>query len=233
REQTVAARENTLEQAWDRKYSAKLREVEKNAAELSAQFERRAQETIDDLSQKARARIAKTRREFQEQVAALAPAPSAGVAPLPKLEIGAQVRLKGIRTLATVRRVLENGEIEVEAGYLKMRIAALEVEEVLPAGSAPVRRPSVTFQQGPEFATSVREINLIGRRAEEACETVDKFLDTAALAQAERVRIVHGHGMGILRKAIGELLGRNPHVAKFYAASPEQGGTGATIVELK
>jgi dsDNA-specific endonuclease/ATPase MutS2 len=39
--------------------------------------------------------------------------------------------------------------------------------------------------------------------------------------------------MGILRKAIGELLGRNPHVAKFYAAGPEEGGTGATIVELK
>jgi len=47
------------------------------------------------------------------------------------------------------------------------------------------------------------------------------------------VRIVHGHGMGILRKAIGELLERNPHVAKFYAARPEEGGTGATIVELK
>ena len=92
---------------------------------------------------------------------------------------------------------------------------------------------SVSFRQGPEFAVSVREINLIGHRAEEACESVDKFLDTAALAQAERVRIVHGHGMGILRKAIAELLARNPHVAKFYAARPEEGGTGATIVELK
>ena len=92
---------------------------------------------------------------------------------------------------------------------------------------------SITFHQGPEFATSIREINLIGQRAEEACERVDKFLDTAALGQAELVRIVHGHGMGILRKAIAELLARNPHVAKFYAARPEEGGTGATIVELK
>jgi DNA mismatch repair protein MutS2 len=114
-----------------------------------------------------------------------------------------------------------------------MRVAAADVEEVLPQAQGPARPPSIRFTQGPEFAVSVREINLIGRRAEEACETVDKFLDTAALAQAERVRIVHGHGMGILRKAIGELLGRNPHVAKFYAAGPEEGGTGATIVELK
>jgi DNA mismatch repair protein MutS2 len=113
-----------------------------------------------------------------------------------------------------------------------MRVAAADVEEVLPKTQAP-RAKSIGFTQGPEFAVSVREINLIGHRAEEACESVDKFLDTAALAQAERVRIVHGHGMGILRKAIGELLGRNPHVAKFYPARPEEGGTGATIVELK
>jgi DNA mismatch repair protein MutS2 len=234
RSQAVALREQGLEQAWERKYAAKIREVEDRAAELSAQFERRAQETIEDLSQKARTKIAKIRREFQEQVTSLAPAPEKDVATAPlKLEEGAQVRLKGIRQLATVRRVLASGEIEVDAGYLKMRVAAADVEEVVPNVPIPTRTQSVSFHQDPEFAVSVREINLIGHRAEEACETVDKFLDTAALAQAERVRIVHGHGMGILRKAIAELLGRNPHVAKFYAAPPEQGGTGATIVELK
>jgi DNA mismatch repair protein MutS2 len=232
RGQTLALREQALEQTWERKYTAKIHEVEKQADDLSAKFERHAQETIEDLSQKARARIAKTRREYQEQVASLAPPPPAGNKPLPKLEAGAQVRLKGIRTLATVRRVLDSGEIEVDAGHLKMRVPAVDVEEVLKV-QTPVRAPSISFRQGPEFAVSVREINLIGHRAEEACESVDKFLDTAALAQAERVRIVHGHGMGILRKAIGELLERNPHVAKFYAARPEEGGTGATIVELK
>jgi DNA mismatch repair protein MutS2 len=234
RSQAVVVREQGLELAWERKYAAKIREVEERAQELSAQFERRAQETIEDLSQKARTRIAKTQREFRENVASLAPAaaPGAVAAPL-KLEEGAQVRLKGIRQPATIRKVLESGEIEVDAGYLKMRVSAAEVEEVLPKAQAPKRSPSFGFNQGPEFAISVREINLIGRRAEDACDSVDKFLDTAAVAQAERVRIVHGHGMGILRKAIAELLARNPHVAKFYAARPEEGGTGATIVELK
>jgi DNA mismatch repair protein MutS2 len=233
RGQALAAREQGMDQAWERKYSAKIREVEERAAELSAQFERRAQETIDDLSQKARARIAKTRREFQEQVGALAPVPERAAATPLKLEAGAQVRLKGIRQPATVRRVLESGEIEVEAGYLKMRLPAADVEEVIQKVPTQARSQSISFHQGPEFATSIREINLIGQRAEEACERVDKFLDTAALGQAELVRIVHGHGMGILRKAVAELLARNPHVAKFYAARPEEGGTGATIVELK
>ena len=49
----------------------------------------------------------------------------------------------------------------------------------------------------------------------------------------DRVRIVHGHGMGILRKVIAELLATNPHVGKFYPASQGEGGTGATVVELK
>jgi DNA mismatch repair protein MutS2 len=231
REKALDAREQGLEQSWERKYTAKIREVENRASELSAQFEKRAQETIEDLSQKARARIAKTRREYQEQVSSLAPAAVSKTAAPLRLEQGAQVRLKGIRQPATIRRVLDNGELEVDAGYLKMRVPAADVEEVIPRVQP--RAQTVTFHQGPEFAPSLREINVIGRRAEEACDSVDKFLDTAALAQAESVRIVHGHGMGILKKAIAELLTRNPHVAKFYAARPEEGGSGATIVELK
>jgi DNA mismatch repair protein MutS2 len=62
---------------------------------------------------------------------------------------------------------------------------------------------------------------------------VDKFLDSASMASVDRVRIVHGHGMGILRRVIGELLATNPHVEKYYPAPPAEGGTGATVVELK
>jgi DNA mismatch repair protein MutS2 len=79
----------------------------------------------------------------------------------------------------------------------------------------------------------VQEINVIGEHAEEACERVEKFLDSAVMATATRVRIVHGHGMGILRKAIWKLLAENPHVEKYYQAPQSEGGGGATIVELK
>ena len=75
---------------------------------------------------------------------------------------------------------------------------------------------------------------MIGQRAEEARDNVDQFLgDRAVMATASRVRIVHGHGMGILRKVIAELLATNPHVGKFYPAPQGEGGTGATVVELK
>ena len=74
---------------------------------------------------------------------------------------------------------------------------------------------------------------MIGEHAEEACERVEKFLDRAVMATASRVRIVHGHGMGILRKAIWKLLAESPHVEKYYQAPQNEGGAGATIVELK
>jgi DNA mismatch repair protein MutS2 len=226
------ARESSIENAWERKYAAKIREVEQRAAELAAAFEDRAQSTIEELSQKARARIAKTKREYAEAVEAIAPAPVTNAAPKLRVEPGARVRLKGIRQPATVRRMLAGDLIEVDAGFLKMQVSASDVEEVLPAGGAP-RSSGITFSQGPSFETPYREINVIGQRAEAAIEQVDKMLDSAALAQVEKVRIVHGHGMGILKKAIAELLRSNPHVEKFSFATPEDGGSAVTIVDLK
>lgn len=234
REEKVAARERSLEQTWEKKYSSKISEVERRAAELAAQFEHRAQETIGDLSQKARARVARTSREYAEAVESIAPARAAAVeAPVKRLVEGARVRLKGVRQPASVRRILSGGIIEVDAGFLRMQVSANDIEEVLPDAAGPQKAPGVTFRQGPSFDNSYREINLIGQRAEEACQQVDKMLDSAALAQVERVRIVHGHGMGILKRAVAELLKQNPHVAKFYEARQEEGGAGATIVELK
>jgi DNA mismatch repair protein MutS2 len=226
----IEAREKSLEQTWEKKYAAKIRELEQRASDLTAQFEQRAMETIGELSQKAHVKVAKAKREFKEAVEALVPLP-ASAPPRLKIEPGARVRLKGIRQPASVRRLLSGDILEVDAGFLKMQVSISDVEEVLAPADQPKR--SVTFSQGPSFDTGYREINIIGQRAEEAVAHVDKMLDSAALAQVERIRIVHGHGMGILKKAIAELLKNNPHVEKFYVASQEEGGSAATIVELK
>ena len=60
-----------------------------------------------------------------------------------------------------------------------------------------------------------QEINVIGQHAEEARDAVDQFLDRAVMATASRVRIVHGHGMGVLKRIIAELLASHPHVARY------------------
>ncbi len=245
RKDALVAREKSLAREWEKREAAKIRELEQRAQQAIDQFETQARDTIETIEQtaeqrkaadQARRKVSRTRREFQEQISAVVrveagPAETAK----PKIEEGARVRLKGIREPARVRRRISGDVIEVEAGFLKLQVPIDDVLEVLPGAGGGSKLPSgVTFHPaGPTWDVSQREINLIGQRAEEAVETVDKFLDSAAMAAVDRVRIIHGHGMGILKKAIGDLLSRSPHVEKFYPATPAEGGTGATIVELK
>jgi DNA mismatch repair protein MutS2 len=116
-----------------------------------------------------------------------------------------------------------------------MQVTTDEVLEVLPDAAPPTSRlpKGVSFRPAPELAPVHQEVNVIGKRAQEAIEEVDAFLDRAVMATASRVRIVHGHGMGVLKKAIADLLSRHPHVARHYPAPQQEGGAGATIVELR
>jgi len=222
------------------------REWEKKSESLVADFEARAQMLMAQLAgvseqrkaaEQAQRLISKTKREFREQAAeTLGPPPEMSKAAPERLvmEEGAKVRLKDVREIATVRRILKNGLLEVEAGFLRMQVPREDVAEVVPQAAEPPRLPkNVRVETGPRWDVSYRELNIIGQHAEEAIEQLDKFLDSAALASVDRVRIIHGHGMGVLKRAVGEHLGSNPHVSRFYPATQAEGGAGATIVELR
>ena len=77
------------------------------------------------------------------------------------------------------------------------------------------------------------EINVIGQTVDQATTEVEKFVDRAFLAGMPRVRIVHGSGMGILRKALRQFLKNHPHVANVAEPPQNEGGAGATVVELR
>jgi DNA mismatch repair protein MutS2 len=229
-----------------RQEQRRQREWEKKAESLMADFEARAQILMDQLAaaseqrkaaEQAQRLISKTKREFREEAAELMASPQGTVkATLERLVIeeGTRVRLKDVREIATVRRILKNGLLEVEAGFLKMQVPREDIAEVVSQNveSAPLLK-NVRVETGPRWDVSYRELNIIGRRAEEAVEQVDKFLDSAALASVNRVRIIHGHGMGVLKRAVSEYLGSSPHVSRFYPATQAEGGAGATIVELR
>jgi len=246
RERTaLAMREKQIIEDWERKGAAKVRELTARFDEMERRWQERAEETVAKIAETAQKRKAvdqaqretsKFRREMREDWETTILATPAEAHYKPKIEEGARVRLKGIREPGRVRRLLGNGRLEVEAGFMKMQVSIGDVEEVLPESSGPgaSKLPkNVSFQPGPELNPAVREINIIGERAEEAVERVERFLDSAVMATAARVRIVHGHGMGILRRAVQEVLKQSPHVEKYYPASQYEGGAGATIVELK
>ena len=235
-----------MTQEAEKRESARLRELDDRFAAMEQRWQAKADEALAKLAEQTDRRkavdlgrrdVMRATREMREDFGTVVRAPGAAGQPQRLLvEEGVRVRIKGIRDLARVKRVLGPGKYEVEAGFLKMQIGAEDVEEVLPPLGTPEpgRLPKgVRYQAGPELTPRVSEVNVIGERAEEAVEKVERFLDSAVMATASRVRIVHGHGMGILKRAIHELLRTSPHVAKFYAAQQSEGGTGATIVEIR
>jgi len=121
------------------------------------------------------------------------------------------------------RETAENLRL-IEAAPSSKQKASVKVAGVLPKGV------SVSFQEQPDIGS---ELNVIGKTVAEATDAADKFLDAAYLNNHDRVRIVHGMGMGALKRAIASLLAEHPHIAKFYPAAPSEGGNGATVAELK
>ena len=159
--------------------------------------------------------------------------------PAREIVVGDKVRLRTFGSIGIVDSI-KHGEVELRVKSLRLRekLENLElVEEVAPPKSGG-RFAKLRETRGPEVKlaapdSNASELNVIGQRTDEAVEAVDKFLDAASLAGTSHLRIVHGHGTGALRRAISELLKDHPHVARFAAAPQDQGGSGATVVELR
>ena len=124
---------------------------------------------------------------------------------------GDTVKLKSMGRAAVVKKKVGDNHFDVEIGSMKMRIAREDIAEVLsrtgesPVDAARARGIKVSLQSEPGSASMPSEINVIGRTVDEATSEVERFVDRAFLAGMPRVRIVHGSGMGTLRKALREL----------------------------
>ncbi len=238
-----------------REQQEKVRELEKKLEALMRDFEYHAREAVNavqdrvaaqKVSKDAERRIAKLRRDFQEQFNSAVVAHSTGADredPNAQPQLvkhvaeGDYVKLKSVgRNARLVRRIDEN-HFEAEVGAMKMRIAREDIAEVVsraaetPVKAARAKGVSVVLERDPENVPS--EINVIGRTVDDATREVEKFVDRAFLAGLPRVRIVHGSGMGILRKALRQFLQKHPHVESIAEPPQNEGGGGATVAELR
>ncbi len=238
-----------------REQQDKVRELEKKVETLLRDFEYHAREAVNaiqdraaaqKLSKDAERRIAKLRRDFRERfdsavVAHVSGAdrgdPDAQPQVVRHVSEGDFVKLKSVGRNAKVTRRLDESHFEVEVGAMKMRIAREDIAEVVSrASDTPVRAArahGVSVLLENESANAPSEINVIGHTVDEATREVEKFVDRAFLAGLPRVRIVHGSGMGILRKALRQFLQQHPHVESVSEPPQHEGGGGATEAELK
>ncbi len=255
REQEVGREKARLAAEGRKEQQAKVKEMEKKLDNLLRDFEYHARETVNaiqdraaaqKLSKDAERRIAKLRREFREQFDSTVVAHTTGADrgdPYAQPQVvkhvseGDTVKLKSVGRPALITRRLDDHHFEVEIGAMKMKIARDDIAEVLvrasesPVKAARARGFSVSLES--ESLSVPSEINVIGHTVDEATREVEKFVDRAFLAGLTRVRVVHGSGMGILRKALRQYLQEHPHVAAISEPPQNEGGAGATVVELR
>jgi DNA mismatch repair protein MutS2 len=238
---------------------AKIREMEKKLESVLRDFEYHAREAVNAVQDKAAAqkiskeaerKIAKLRREFREQFDSTVVAHASGADegdPHAQPQVvkhvleGDTVKLKSTGRAATILRKLDDGHFEVALGALKMKIARDDIAEVFtnaraadsPVKAARARGISVSLNNENEGQNAPSEINVIGYNVDDATREVQKFVDRAFLAGLPRVSVVHGSGMGILRKALRQALQQHPHVESVAEPPQNEGGGGATVVELR
>jgi DNA mismatch repair protein MutS2 len=259
REQDLEKEKTYLAAEGKKEQQAKIREMEKKLESVLRDFEYHAREAVNAIQDKAAAqklskdaerRVAKLRREFREQFDSTVVAHASGADegdPHAQPQVvknvleGDNVKLKSTGRAATVVRKLDDDHFEVAMGAMKMKIARDDIAEVFsrprahdsPVKAARARGISVSLNNDNEGQNAPSEINVIGFNVDDATRAVEKFVDHAFLAGLPRVRVVHGSGMGILRKALRQALQQHPHVESVAEPPQNEGGGGATVVELR
>jgi DNA mismatch repair protein MutS2 len=245
-----------LRDEWAGRQQNRIRELEEKFAEMQKRFDenvahvveavkekelrgsvekfarRKAQDVRGEARDELNAAVVQTISESQQDLGAPAGKETLTQA---QLQPGTRIHVRGFSKPVVLRRI-EGNSAEIEAGPLRMKVGLDEITGVEgPSASGIARAPkgSVTVRAQASDEGTGGEINLIGCTVEEATERVDKFLDEAALANRSRVRIIHGHGTGALRKGLAQFLSKHPLVDSQSFEAEERGGKAVTIVELR
>jgi DNA mismatch repair protein MutS2 len=209
---------------------------------LRAQIEKQAGKRLGkigaDASADTNAAVVETLAGSQADLGVTAPVAGKPVAP-ELLSSGQRITVKNFKQQVIFRRH-DGRNAEIEAGPLRMRIPLSDVLAIADApqatklgADASGRRSGVTVHSQPSDEPVGEEINVIGCTVEEATNRVDKFIDEAALAGKPSVRIIHGHGMGALKRGLAKFLNEHPLVEGIRHEVADRGGEAITIAELK
>lgn len=220
------------------------REAQRRASELKREARSTARAASASATGPERARPVRVVRDGRvvdfDSTAAGDAVPTTPATSSRKIKVGDSVRLLSFGSIGVVDK-LNGDDAEVRVKSLRFREKVSNLELVMASEPPPEtgRGARLRVSRGTEVRLNAHEgearseLNLIGRTTDEAVDETDKFLDEAYLSSLGQVRIIHGHGTGALRRAIAKLLNNHPHVERFMQAPPDQGGAGATLVELR
>lgn len=247
-----------VQQEGRKEQQQRTRELERRLNDLIKDFEGQLRDTVKAIDDKTIAqkiakdsalRIARLRREFSEQFqttvethgtpSAQAKQAKAQQRRPGEAQKGDLVRLKSLGGReGLVVRVIDPKTLEVSFGALKTRVPVSDIAELTPvkeptAQALGRRRGGITVAGGGDADYMTSEINVIGRTADEAESDVDRFVEQAFLAGLPQIRVVHGVGMGVLRRTLRDFLRKHPHVTGVEEPPYNEGGQGVTMVSLR
>ncbi len=198
---------------------------EKDAARAMEQERTKLREKMNGLQSRSNDKKQKPKKQVQAK----------------QLHIGDSVKVLTLNLKGTVSTLPDaRGNLYVQMGILRSQVNIKDIELLQEAVvTGPSYRSSGRSSSGQskikmsKSATATTEINLIGKTTDEAINELDKYLDDAYLAHLSSVRIVHGKGTGVLRKAVHEYLRRQKHVAEYHLGAYGEGDSGVTIATFK
>lgn len=148
------------------------------------------------------------------------------------VSVGDKVKVLSYGQTGTITKKLTEHEYEVQMGIIKVKVSDRDVEKIDAANKkqkSPVRATSASLRRSNAHS----ELDLRGQRYDEAMTNLDRYIDSALLAGLGTVTIIHGIGTGAIRKGVWQYLRSSRHVKAFNYAPANEGGNGATIVQLK
>ena len=194
-----------------------------------------AQSIIDDARRTSNdAKQTELRRrlnEAEDRLAGHDDAPKSRPQAARAIRVGDTVELVRFGTRASVLAINKDGSYLLQAGIMKVTAQPDEVyliEETKQQAKKIIERSQRAFRS----AGASTELDLRGMSADEAVATLDIFLDNAMMANLASVRIIHGKGTGVLRKAVQDELKRNRCVKRYRLGVYGEGEDGVTIAEL-
>ena len=243
REKSLAEREEVFKKRLNERLDERLRQARRDVDAVIDQLKEKSEQIAEKASLRAaintgetgsaraeaRAEIDRIVEDLRHPATASAKAPAVESA---DAEVGSRVTVGGLGLEGVVMSIDGNrAEIDVRGKRIHAKVKELRVIGGPPSKQAPAKvRVNVDLKPREGLLS---ELNVIGMTVDQAVDRVSQFLDDTLVTDLHEVRIVHGHGTGQLRKGIQSFLKTHPQVQKYYAAPDNQGGGGATIVELK
>ena len=149
------------------------------------------------------------------------------------VSVGDTVKVLSYGQQGVITKKLADHEFEVQIGILKVKVTDRDVEKISTQAAPKKAERDVRSSRGLRSTRASSELDLRGQRYEEALTNLDRYIDSSLLAGLNTVTIIHGIGTGAIRNGVQQYLKRNRHVKSYSYAPANQGGTGATIVQLQ